>query len=478
VLLATVLLLVAWGALAFGAVYPWAFTPLLIGCALVGVLGLVLHRRRVISRPARAVIIALVCVIIAGLLQVVPLPAGVLRTLSPATDAFLRNYDIGYALGDARSAPDGSVLGASWHPLSLAPKATLLGLSFLAAFTLFLAGLLRALSASRVRRLAVLIIGFGVILALVGIVQKAVLGDHAWVGMKIYGFWAPASLLTTPFGPYVNKNHFAGWMLMAIPLALGFAIGTAEQAMRHVNGGWRSVLLWFSSPDGGRLQLTLLAVLVMGASLLMTKSRSGVAALIISLVFVSIASGRRFGSARAGWAALGSLGVLFLVLFSMAGADFTERIRRMEGTDLRKDIWIDSASVIRDFPLTGTGLNTFGTAMIGYQGRGYDHHFQEAHNEYLQVLVEGGLLLALPALAALILIVRAIRRRFAAHEDDALTWWVRAGAITGLLAIAAQSVVEFSLQMPGNAALCVVLLALALHEPHRRTPSPAQTPQP
>ncbi|HEX5635105.1 MAG TPA: O-antigen ligase family protein, partial [Gemmatimonadales bacterium] len=141
---------------------------------------------------------------------------------------------------------------------------------------------------------------------------------------------------------------------------------------------------------------------------------------------------------------------------------------RMDAMELRKNIWTDSAAVIRDFPVTGTGLNTFGTAMIRYQTSQTDQHFQEAHNDYLQVLVEGGLLVGLPALAAFVLAIRAIRRRFRAGDDDAMTYWVRAGAATGLAAIALQAIVEFSLQMPGNAALFVVLLAIAMHGAARR----------
>ena len=181
----------------------------------------------------------------------------------------------------------------------------------------------------------------------------------------------------------------------------------------------------------------ILAVLIMGASLLMTKSRSGVGCLLAALIMVSVAAGRRFGSIKAAGTALVSLVVLFVVVFALAGGDFAARItNRMDAMELRKDIWADSAAVIRAFPLTGTGLNTFGTAMLAYQTSEYDQHFQEAHNDYLQVLVEGGVLVALPALAALVLIVRGIRRRFAEDHDDPVTWWVRAGAAIGLAAIA------------------------------------------
>jgi hypothetical protein len=62
--------------------------------------------------------------------------------------------------------------------------------------------------------------------------------------------------------------------------------------------------------------------------------------------------------------------------------------------------------------------------------------------------------------------VWAVRRRL--REDVGSIWWIRMGAVTGLLAIAVQSLVEFSLQMPGNAAMFAVLCGVALHDGRRR----------
>jgi O-antigen ligase len=449
---------IAWGALAFGAVYPWAFAPLSMACASIGAAGAVAYRSRRQDPATRAALLAIAAVLATACLQLIPLPAQVLAAISPGTHDFLTNFDFAYALG--------ADSGLSWRPLSLAPSATAVGIGLLAAFTLFLAGLTRALSPSRVRVLAVSLVAFGAVLALIGIVQRAAIGDHAWGGMKIYGIWTPRNLLTTPFGPFINKNHFAGWMLMAFPLAVGLAIGRAEHAMRHLHGGWRSMLSWLSSPEGGRLQMGVIAAVTMGASLLLTRSRSGVVCLLLSMLLFSAAARRRFGSMRAGWTAFASLLAMFVVVFALAGADLTARItNRMDAVELRKNIWSDSARIVRDFPLAGTGLNTFGTAMIRYQTTQRDQHFQEAHNDYLQVVVEGGLLVAIPAALALMLTVRAVRRRFEAHADDSRTHWIRTGATIGLLAIALQSAVEFSLQMPGNAAMFVVLLGIALHEP-------------
>src|SRR5215218_7565038 len=107
---AAALALIAWGALAFGAVYPWAYTPLLAGCALVGALGLVINRSKPLPSGIGAAVVALIVVLAAGLLQVVPVPGAVLAAVSPSADVFLRNYNIGY--------------DAAWHPLSLEPRST------------------------------------------------------------------------------------------------------------------------------------------------------------------------------------------------------------------------------------------------------------------------------------------------------------------------------------------------------------------
>ena len=465
--IAAPVVLVAWGALAFGSVYPWAYMPLLAASALTGGVALLVHRSRRLPDPTRVALIALVAVLAAGVVQLIPLPAAVIEAGSPKTDAFLASNDLGYAFGSTPdpSDDDGANASRGWHSLSLDPRQTMVGLGLLAAFTLLLAGLTTALSRAGSRRLTASIVVFGVVLALIGIIQKAVLGDHAWGGMKIYGFWQPYYLLSTPFGPYVNKNHFAGWMLMGLPLGLGLALGIAEHGLRSRGDDWRSMLLWLSSPKGGRLQLTLLATLLMGASLLMTKSRSGLGGLIVVVLVMSIAAGRRFKSAKAGMVAFGSLAAVFALVFALAGDDLAARISgQSDAVELRKNIWSDSATIIKDFPLVGTGLNTFATAMTAYQTTQKDQYFQEAHNDYIQIIVEGGILLALPAFTALLLLVRAVHRRFTARQDDTMTHWIRVGATTGLIAIALQSLVEFSLQMPGNAVFAVVLLSLSLHE--------------
>ena len=232
-------LLVVWGALAFGAVYPWAWRPLITGCAVVGAACWLFARRHGARAQDRAVLVALGCVALAGAVQLMPIPRGVRLLMSPSTETVLLEQDLEYAMAarltgvvdDGSSAQVPAALPE--RTLSINPDATARALVLLVGLALLLAGLTRLLNITGTRRLVTWIVVFGAALALFGIIQRAVLGDHAWGGMRIYGFWKPLNPLTTPFGPFVNKNHFAGWMLMGLPLAMGLGLGWAERAQQN-----------------------------------------------------------------------------------------------------------------------------------------------------------------------------------------------------------------------------------------------------
>jgi O-antigen ligase len=114
--------------------------------------------------------------------------------------------------------------------------------------------------------------------------------------------------------------------------------------------------------------------------------------------------------------------------------------------------------------------------MLLYQSHSPNEHYREAHNDYLQLAAEGGLLVGIPILILVALFVREVRRRFLDQADDARTYWTRVGAVTGLLAVACQDVVEFSLQLPGNAVLFCVLAAIAVHPCRLRAKSRSTPP--
>ena len=150
-------------------------------------------------------------------------------------------------------------------------------------------------------------------MALTGIVQKPL-----YTG-KIYGFWTTLDG-GSPFGPFVNKNHFAGWMLMALPLAFGLLCGGIARAMRGVKPNWRDRLLWFSSPEASRLLLRAAGAVVMALSLVMTMSRSGIAALALAIALTGAFVMRRQHTTRRA-VTIGYLVLLVIVVFSWVGVD-------------------------------------------------------------------------------------------------------------------------------------------------------------
>jgi O-antigen ligase len=128
----------------------------------------------------------------------------------------------------------------------------------------------------------------------------------------------------------------------------------------------------------------------------------------------------------------------------------------------RLDAWRDGWAVVRDFPLLGTGLNTYSPAMLFYQARNPGFHMAQAHNDYLQLLAEGGVVIGLAVIVVAVLLCRSIWWTLRAARTEARGYWVRAGAAVGLVAIAFQELVEFTLQIPANAFLFCTLAAIAL----------------
>jgi O-antigen ligase len=155
-----------------------------------------------------------------------------------------------------------------------------------------------------------------------------------------------------------------------------------------------------------------------------------------------------------GWAGLQST----VTRFSSSQADML---------DGRWPAWRDTASIIADFPVFGTGPGTYWMAMLIYQTGDRTAFYEEAHNDYLQVAAEGGVLLAVPVACAIVFGVAEIRRRFREADAEPVRHWIRIGAVGGLIGIGTQSVVEFTLQMPGTRVLFITLAAIAMHRRDR-----------
>lgn len=440
---AATLALTTWGAVMFGAVYPWAFLPLFAACALTGAATLVPSKGT--GRPDAIIAASLVLVVAAIGVQLIPLSRSFLLWISPETDVFLRFYEVGYPAFRQN------------HGLSIEPRSTMFVLAASGALTLLLLGLARALTRDDTRQIVRGLSVLGAVLALIGIVQKAM-----WNG-KIYGFWTPI-YAGDPFGPFVNRNHFAGWMLMVLPMSLGYFCGRVARGMRGVQPGWRNRVLWFSSRDANETILVGFAVLLMALALMLTMSRSGIVGLLAALAMSGwfVARRQACGSRRVVLATY----LIFLAVAAVGWTGFDRLVTRFAQPEIvgyhgRPGIWADTRELAKRFPIAGTGLGTYSAAMVSYQTVDLTLHFAQAHNDYLQLIAEGGALVCIPAALAILALARTIRHRLSSVSSESTDYWIRTGAVTGIAAIALQEVGDFSLQLPGNAVLFIVLLALA-----------------
>jgi O-antigen ligase len=441
--------ILAWGALAFGAVYDWAYWPLAVGSMLCGAWA-VITKAQIRRVPSGALVIALTAIAVAAVVQLIPLPISLLAVVSPRASALLSELDISFA-----------AQAVDRHAMSIAPPATMTALALYGAFATLMLGVARAVSLTGPRRIVTCIAGLGIVLAIIGIVQRP------FYNGQIYGFWTP--LMTgSSFGPFVNKNHFAGWMLMALPVTFGLLCASVARAIPCVGTDWRRRVLWLSSAEASQVLMLGAAAAVMVLSLVLTLSRSAILAFAASVSLTCWWAIRRL---PAGWGrVVVAAYFLGLVVFGVGWVGMDNVVARFGSANPatineRLPIWQDTWRIISDFWLTGSGLNTYGVATLFYQTSVPDFHLREAHNDYLQLAAEGGLLLGLPILCAIAVLARDIRRRFS--DSTGSSYWIRLGAVTGLIAVALQSTVEFSLQMPGNAALAAVLIGIALHRDPR-----------
>jgi O-antigen ligase len=429
ILRVTTLVLLALGPFLFGAVYEPVFVPLLTGCVLVGLASWI-RARRATGAPPVPGRWALAALHVLVLFQLVPLPPAVLRLLSPGSFAFYEHQSL--------------LEFTAWCPVSASPADTLRGLAFLAAFSLLYATVFREFArATWRRRLALTVVGVGLGITVVAFVQAVSPEPH-----RLYGLWRPPRDWAV-FGPYINGSHFAGYAAMAAALALGAALGALRrlrEAWRQRRQGW----LALGEREGNAFIRWAAVVMVLVAGIVASGSRGGVSAFALTALVLPFASGRRRATAVA-VILLASLGVAWIGLGDIVSAFEVRGIQKS-----RVDLWVDTLPMVPDFPVFGVGLNAFSTAYPFYQTALANHWVGEAHNEYLQVLLDLGLLGAVLVSTLLFLVFRAAWR----HAPRSS---LELGLFGALFALAVHNLVDFNWQIPANAATWVALAALALN---------------
>lgn len=438
----------------FAGAVPWTLGPLLA----IAALGALAAPARTFAFPShtRAFDLALIAIVAAMTLQILPLPSFLVAAVSPHADAITAAVQL---------TPPGAA-AARTRTLSVDPALTLVALAttVLGVLSYWIA---RAVfNAGGGMRLCLKALTFlGTLAAALAVVQKAA------APRSVLFMLTPYARSASPFGAFINRNHFAAWLLLVAAPVAGYSIARMN-THRSRRGRWRESIGQVLSSG---VLFTVIGVMMIVGVLLLTLSRSGLAALGTAAM-VAWALGRprlRFERSNAP-AALGLLGAAALVTFFFVDVDrWAERLEQSLSTAAtgfsRTTIWRESVPIARDFWLTGTGAGTYSDAMTVYQqtrvwvgSMQQWAHFNNAHSLYLQAACEGGLLIGIPAMVA-VFSLAALGLR-AVRADKGEMFWVRVGAAAGLAGLAVQSIWEVALIMPANAVLAGILAGLLLNE--------------
>ena len=261
------------------------------------------------------------------------------------------------------------------------------------------------------------------------------------------------------YGPYVNHNHYAGLMEMLTPFPL--------------------VLAATSMTSGNRKIAIAAIAALMGASIFLSGSRGGMLAFVVQMLVLGALLLRK---REVGWQQplmLGGFVVLVIIfLVWMGGNELTRRLisihseAREEITGgVRLTIDRDCLRMFLKRPFVGWGLGTFPTVYPQFRSFYTNFFVNEAHNDYLQLLVETGLAGLSVALWFLILVFRKAAGRMKNWTETA-TGCLTVAALLGCIGILVHSLLDFNLQIPANAALffvlCVIASGAPLQESKRR----------
>ncbi len=275
------------------------------------------------------------------------------------------------------------------------------------------------------RRLLGLVLLIGTGLSLYGLLQYIGILDHSW--------WYPSGFLAAS---YVNHNHFAGYLELVIPVAVGLLAQKRAGSIYY------------------RFGLTA-ALCLMCTAFIFTQSRGGWLSLAISLIAMNVVLIRKKFLNKNALFGLGFIIIIVFVVLLAQGNNgvspsgiATERITQGD-SDLslkgRLDIWEASVGMIRERPFVGFSIGDFDKGFYRYRPEGFNERAIYAHNEYLHMAVEMGILA--PLLMVLLFIV-VLGSGLRMNTDLAMV-----GCCCGMLSLTLHGLIDFNFHIPANMLL-------------------------
>lgn len=335
--------------------------------------------------------------------------------------------------------------------LSLDPFATQLFIARIFVYLVFFAAALAFIDSSeRAGRMAAVIVIFGGLMAFFGILHRLA-NPEAIYGLRL----TPQAI---SFGPFVNQHHFAAFMVMIAGLSIGLLFGS----------GIKNEIKAF----------LLLTAILASMGLILTGSRGGVLSFAGMVIFAVAAT---YGSAReketsgndrkavtaiATTAAIAAVGLIVVgAVFYLGGGDSLLRGLGVSGGDTdvssgRIHFWKTAIEIIKTYPLFGSGFDSFGVAYTRFDTQIGLFRVENAHNEYLQVLAEGGIVGFACLAGFLFLLFRNGVKNLLATKEPLMRGLV-IGSLAGCFGMVIHSFFDFPLRTPSNALFFLLLAVLA-----------------
>ena len=313
---------------------------------------------------------------------------------------------------------------------------------FAYALLCFLAGqtLLRG---SQARRLALIFSLYGAALAGFALLQGiSSNGKLYWLRLPRNGGWI--------YGPYVNHNHYAGLMEMLVPIPLVLALTRLASART-------------------RAAAAVVAAVMVG-TIFLSGSRGGMLAVVAELAILAVLLVRQKRGLRTAVSIGVFLAIVVALLIWIGGGELSRRIATVGmshseiSSDTRFNINRDGLRMFLKKPVLGWGLGTFPVVYPQFRTFYTNFYVNQAHDDYLQLLVEmGSLGFGTMLWFVLTLYARAFKKigNWPAEISGATTL----ACVLGLSGILVHSALDFNLQIPANAALFYVLCTIAAAEP-------------
>jgi O-antigen ligase len=308
-------------------------------------------------------------------------------------------------------------------------------LHFIALGILFSCTLVVLDSAKRLSRLATVMLIFGFGYAFFAILQSVLSPD------KIYGIYDALA----PFGSFVNRHNFAAVMEMfiAIPIGMLFAGAVAR--------------------DKRLLYVT--AIALMGAALLLSGSRGGLAAFVSAVILMAILTaggeGKRKVAIRLALSAALIAAIFAGALFVGGDTSLTrvaETAATKDVTTGRFDIWAVTLKMIAANMPFGSGLGAYGVAYTRFDDASGLERVEQAHNDFLQVASDAGIVGI--AIGVFFLFVLFREGRAAVRTGNLYRRGIALGAIAGIFSVIVHSLFDFVLHTTAVAVVFVILLAM------------------